>query len=318
MGYLMAEIEAIDPQEIAPQPDPGPLRHAWEERLSSEYADNTRAAYLKGLDLFLEWLRQEGINLASAGPSDISRWRDELQERYAAQTVNLRLSAIRRFYGWLIEQGAPVRNPARNVRGASRRGSRRHKRDELTASEIKALFETTEGDELIDIRDRAILALMAFCALRPVEVHRANVGDFHTRDGKAILWVHGKGHGEADDYVVLAGAETAVRGWIAKGYRRTVSEDPLFYSLTRGKGTRLSTRSIARVVKNRMNKAAITGGRKTAHSLRHSAISTALRNGASPLQVQAMARHASFDTTMNYVHEIGRLEDPAEGYITYC
>lgn len=313
----MAEIQIVDPQEVVHQPDPKILRDAWAERLASEYTANTRAAYLKGLDLFLEWIAAEGIPLPRVVPADVSRWRDALRGNYSAQTVNLRLSAVRRFYGWLIEQGAPISNPAREVRGASRRGSRRHKRDELTSSEVKSLLATTEGGDLIDVRDRAMLALMSYCALRSVEIMRANVGDFQTRDGQAILWVHGKGHGEADDFVVLARAEIPLRVWIARAHEGSDPDAPLFYSFTRGKGSRLSTRSISRMVKQRMREVGIKNGRKTTHSLRHSAISTALRKGASPLQVQAMARHSSFDTTMNYVHEIGRLEDPAEAYVTY-
>jgi len=59
------------------------------------------------------------------------------------------------------------------------------------------------------------------------------------------------------------------------------------------------------------------GDNKTTHSLRHSAITNAIRNGASPMQVQAMARHSSFDTTLNYVHEVDRIDNPAEDLISY-
>jgi hypothetical protein len=35
------------------------------------------------------------------------------------------------------------------------------------------------------------------------------------------------------------------------------------------------------------------------------------------MQVQAMARHASFDTTLGYYHEVSRLDDPAEDRVRY-
>jgi hypothetical protein len=50
----------------------------------------------------------------------------------------------------------------------------------------------------------------------------------------------------------------------------------------------------------------LSDSNKSAHSLRHSAISTAIRNGASLPQVQAMARHTSVNTTMIYFHQTGR------------
>lgn len=61
----------------------------------------------------------------------------------------------------------------------------------------------------------------------------------------------------------------------------------------------------------------MVGTRKTTHSLRHGAISNAIRNSAEPLQVQAMARRRSFDTTLDYYHEIGRTSAPAENLIDY-
>ncbi len=72
------------------------------------------------------------------------------------------------------------------------------------------------------------------------------------------------------------------------------------------------------MVKDRFHLAGVVNGGKTTHSLRHSAISNAIRNGAEPLQVQAMARHQSFDTTLGYYHEVSRTESPAEDLISYA
>ena len=72
------------------------------------------------------------------------------------------------------------------------------------------------------------------------------------------------------------------------------------------------------MVKDRFRLAGVVNGGKTTHSLRHSAISNAIRNGAEPIQVQAMARHQSFDTTLSYYHEISRTEKPAEDLIEYA
>ena len=95
-------------------------------------------------------------------------------------------------------------------------------------------------------------------------------------------------------------------------------DDALFISLSnRSRGQRLATRSIRAMVKARFKQADVVGNRKSTHSLRHSAITNAIRRGASPMQVQAMARHASFDTTLGYYHETARVDDPAEDLIHY-
>jgi integrase len=239
-----------------------------------------------------------------------------MREGYAIQTINLWLSGVRRFYAYLMKQGFPLINPAASVRGASRRGRRRkHKRDELTPPEVLAVLKTCDETDL-GKRDRAILTLMAYCALRTIELQRADLKDLATRNGHSVLWVHGKGHPETGDFVVLpAPAHEALRSWLAV---RGGDRGPLFQSLSRqNRGDRITTRAIWGMVKDRFRKAGVVNGGKSTHSIRHSAILTAIRNGATPLQVQAMARHQSFDTTLGYYHEINRTENPAEDLISY-
>ncbi len=313
----MSGLQTTLSAELLPQQRLEELYERWVSYLKSEHAETTRAAYEKGLELFRAWLQERGLELSQVTPPDVRAWRDELRARYAVQTVNLRLSAIRRFYAWLIEEGAPILNPAANVRGASRRGkSQRHRRNELSASEVLAVLDTCEETQL-GKRDRGILALMAYCALRTIEVQRANLGDLKTRDGRSVLWVRGKGRAEADDFVVLPpAADEALRSWLVD---RGKSKGPLFWSLSRqNPGDRLSTRAIRGMVKDRFHLAGVVNGGKTTHSLRHSAISNAIRNGAEPLQVPAMARHLSFETTLGYYHELSRTEKPAEDLIDYA
>jgi integrase/recombinase XerD len=298
-------------------PDLPMLQVAWAEYLLSEHAKTTRAAYIKGVKVFVDWMNDQGLSLADITPVIIRDWRDGLKTSYALQTVNLWLTALRRFYAFLIEElNIPILNPASSVLSIRRnKDSRRHKRDELTDSEVLAVFDTCVDSEL-GRRDRAILALMAYCALRTVEVQRADISDLATRKGRTILWVRGKGHAEANDFVVLPiPAESAVRSWLAvRGGKR----GPLFWSLSnQNEKDRLSRRAIRGMVKSRFNEAGVANGGKTTHSLRHSAIINVIRNGATPLQAQAMARHRSFDTMLGYFHEVGRIDNPAEDLINY-
>ncbi len=58
-------------------------------------------------------------------------------------------------------------------------------------------------------------------------------------------------------------------------------------------------------------------GNKTPHSLRHTAITSAIRHGAPAEKVRGTSRHASLDTLMIYYHESDRVDNPAEQYISY-
>jgi site-specific recombinase XerD len=292
------------------------------ERDTNQASDNTLAAYRKGLDVFASWLQDAGTGEVTA--ADVWRFRDALQaRRHAVQTVNLRLTAVRRFYSFLVNTNRVPVNPAAEVKGLKRVKSRTtHKRDALTNAEVKAVIDTCDPTKVDGIRDWAILSLMAYCALRTVECHRADIGDLRTRQDRLTLDVQGKGRVEKDEFVVIPpAAERAIRMWL--GYRTSVrfadhdADAPLFVSLSnQTHGDRLGLRAICGMVKARYQDAGVVG-KKSTHSLRHSAITNVIRHGGSVLQAQALARHADINTTMGYYHEMGRLDNPAEDLISY-
>jgi integrase/recombinase XerC/integrase/recombinase XerD len=74
---------------------------------------------------------------------------------------------------------------------------------------------------------------------------------------------------------------------------------------------------LRQIVKGYFAEAGIVGDDKTTHSLRHTAITSAIRHHAPAEKVKGMSRHASLDTLMIYYHEADRVDDPAEEYIKY-
>jgi integrase/recombinase XerD len=291
------------------------LLDAWQRSLG-DMSPTTRTTYRRGVLRFLEWLAGDGR--AELNGATIRDWVESLKEgeQYKPGSVNTWLAGVRSLFTWAHEQGYIAVNPALGIRGSRRRGiTAAHKREELTADEVLGVFDTCD-DEPMGRRDQALLALMAYAALRQTECRQANIEDLKTRDGRLVLWVQGKGHVEKDDFVVLsAPAERAIRRWLAVHPTR---KGALFVSLgQRGRGERLSLRAIRHIAKQRYRAAGVLGDDKTTHSLRHSAISSAIRNGASLTQVQAMARHTNVNTTMIYFHETGRTADPAEDFVRY-
>ena len=289
-------------------------------RDADDVSPATITAYRRGMEIFTDWLRDTG-NVGAVTPAAVVRFKGWLAESYSPQTVNLRLSAVRSFYRWCVVTERLPASPAESVKGAKRPKSRMHKRDALANGEVLAVLATCDPGTLAGVRDAAILSLMAYGALREIEVHRANIGNLKTQGDRLVLEVQGKGRREADEIIVIpASQESVVREWIA--HRMTFVEHgddaPLFVSLSnRTRGNRLTTRAIRAIVKDRYAQAGVVGNRKTTHSLRHSAITNAIRRGATPMQVQAMARHSSFDTTLGYFHQEARTANPAEDFIEY-
>lgn len=273
----------------------------------------TRDTYASGIAKFVDF----AVSRHAITGDIIMAWVALLrQAAYKPATVNTWLSGVRSFFRWAESEQRVAYNPAKGVKGSRRASSkRRHKRDRLTDSEVlRVLAQPGESDA--GTRDRAYLALRAYTGARDIELHRADLADFTTRGNRAILNVHGKGHAEADDFVVLVPeAESALRDWLVI---RGDKPGPLFTSLSnRSRSGRLSLRAIRWLVKKYYAAAGVTGDNKTSHSLRHSAITNAIEHGAPIQKAQSMARHEDVSTTAIYFHETDRIEHPAEEYIRY-
>jgi integrase/recombinase XerC/integrase/recombinase XerD len=319
------------PTAITGSPDVLGLMADWHAHLDltvadGERSDLTAAAYRRGLDKFLTWCESDlarTLDKATGGhlvtADTLRHWMGDLRTAgRKPNTVNAWLAGVRAFFAWGTDAHRLAFNPTTGLKGARRKGTgTRHLRDMLSNGEVRRVLALPDPTTPAGARDGAILALMAYTAARTIEVHRADLADLHTEGDKLTLRVQGKGRTEKDELLVIANpeAEAALHTWCAV---RGKTPGALFTSLSRrSKGGRLSLPAIRHLVKAYYRAAGVVGDGKTTHSLRHSAISNAVKHGAPVQKVRAMARHASLDTTMVYYHETDRIANPAEGFIDY-
>lgn len=309
----MNEITIREPSEITPVRNLESLIPEWENDLQSrvaaqEISADTMKGYKAGAIRFMSWLQLTGDR---PDPAGIRQWKAELLTKYKPAAVNAWLAGVRSFFTWLAEKGQIPFNPTQAIKGATRRGTgKRHARQALTNAEVRAVLSQPDNK-----RDYAILATMLYTAARTIEIHRANLEDLKTEGGKLVLYVQGKGKTEKDEIVIITSkAESALLEWIAE---RGQQSGPLFTSASdRSHGMRLSRRAIREIIKRNFRAAGVNES-KTAHSLRHTAITSAIRHGGDPIRVKGMSRHASLDTLMIYYHEEERTNNPAEELIDY-
>lgn len=274
-------------------------------------SEKTRASYERALRVFSSWLEAQGLEPFQATRETIISYRDSLKDNHRAATVNAYLTAVRSFYTW-TETRRIYPNVAQGIKGE--RMNSRSPKEALTKEQAERLLQAPEeAQDVARARDYAIINLMTRRGLRTCEVARADVGDIRQVNGKAVLYVQGKGFSSKGDFVVLGEEclEPINAYLMARG--KVEDSEPLFTAVgNRNGGGRMSTRSISRIAKQSMSAAGINSPRLTAHSLRHTAVTFALLGGATPQEVQAMARHADISTTMIYAHNLERTEAKAE------
>lgn len=272
--------------------------------------ERTRETYRRNLRAWRRYIEKVGITETEATRQTVLDFRTELLEQgKTAATVNSYLSAVRRFYSFL-EAMRICPNAAATVKGVRR--NRKSPKDALTREQAAALL-SRPASSLEELRNAAIIELMLRRGLRAVEVTRADIGDIRQVAGQAVLWVQGKGYADKGDFVLLN--EPCLKSINAYLERRGCSDlsAPLFAGVgNRNKGGRLTTRAVSGICKTAMKEAGISSPRLTAHSLRHTAVTFALIGGATVQEAQALARHASIETTLIYAHNLDRMKAGAE------
>ena len=268
-------------------------------------------SYISGVKKFLGYLSEKGITTPTR--ETILSYKKALCEKYAANTVALYLSSIRRFFAWTESEGLYA-NVTAGIK--SPKIEKTHRRDAFGANELREIISGIKRDGVEGKRNYAIFTLIASCGLRCCEVVRANVGDIHRVAGVTVLSIQGKGRSDKDAIVKIAPeVEKALREYLQERGNVRDSE-PLFTSCSRrNKGARLTTQTISQVCKRSMIAAGYNSKRLTAHSLRHSAITIALLQGMSLDDVSAFARHSSIGVTMVYNHAIQRMKSRCESSI---
>ena len=231
-------------------------------------------------------------SLSRASADDLSRlgerWRD-----LAPATVARRSAALRRFFGFLVDDGLRADDPS----GALPRP--RYERPLpriLDETEIARMFESAEdraaSGEPIAVRNVALLELLYGSGLRATELVTLPRGA--VRSGQPFLILRGKGDKERLA-PISSRAEAAVSRWL-----ENVPSASLWLFPSGKK--HLSRVRLFQIVRQVAADAGIAPDRVSPHVLRH-AFATHLLSGGADLRVlQTLLGHADIATTQIYTH----------------
>lgn len=276
---------------------------------AQDVRESSRESYRKGLKRFLEWLRAQGITKLTR--QTILDYKESLMESGLSPfTISAYIVTVRKFFDWLeATRGFP--NIARGVKGPKR--AKGFRKDPLTLSQVRELLQSIDRKDIRGLRDYALINLLIRTGLRTIEACRANVEDIRQQGGEALLWIQGKGWDEKDEFVLLT-EETLKPIYEYLNARGATKPDaPLFASISdRNNGGRLTTRTLRRIIKERLRAIGISSDRLSAHSLRHTGITLALQAGSTVQEAQALARHSNINTTLIYAHNIDRIKQAPE------
>lgn len=264
--------------------------------LASEkrHSPRTCASYCEDLKRFAAWVEQlPSPHWRSVSSHDLRRYVALLSRQgLGGRSIARHLSAIRRFYEYLLREHLATDNPALDIR-APKAGKRLPRVADV--DQLNHLLDATPDDPL-EIRDLSMFELMYSSGLRLSELAGLNLGSVDFRGGE--VRVLGKGSKER---ILPVGRKAldALSQWLeVRGAMAPEGQSALYVSR---RGDRLSTRSI----QSRLSRWGMAKGadqRLHPHLLRHSFASHMLESSGDLRAVQELLGHADIATTQVYTH----------------
>ena len=142
----------------------GAARFAWEEYFYAEHHNpHTQRAYLRAVKAFLAWAEGQGVELPSITPGMVGQYLVGLGGSPAKR--NQHLAALRGFFDRLVNRHVCILNPAASVKSVKEQVVE-GKTPEITIDQARTLLRSVDTGHVVGLRDRAILATLAFTVCR--------------------------------------------------------------------------------------------------------------------------------------------------------
>ena len=263
---------------------------------------NTRAAYGRAACAFLHWCEERGIaELRQVQPVHVAAYIEQLGRERSAPTVKQHLACLRMLFDWLVTGQVMPSNPAHAVRGP-RHSVSKGATPVISSAEARELLDSMDTATVVGLRDRALIAVMAFTFARVTAVVGLKVEDYYPQNKRWWLRLREK-NGKVNDMPCHHKLEFYLDEYLKAAGSGEDRKAPLFLSAI-GRTGQLSSRPMGRTdVWYMIRRRAADSGLKTAigcHTFRATGITDYLTTGGKLEIAQRMAGHSNAKTTGLY------------------
>lgn len=265
--------------------------------LEEGLSENTQKAYRTDVAHFSEWLaKSAGKTLVTVTSGEIEAYLAvKYRRKTTGRSIARLLSGLRKFYLFLMRDGQVGVDPTQMIE-PPRIGRPLPKT--LTESDVEALLDAPDPDDLLGCRDRAMLEVLYATGLRVSELVGLRLDQVNLRQG--VVRVVGKG---SKDRLVPLGEEA--EEWIAR-YSKTARpstlkgrhSDDLFVT---DRGAAMTRQAFWYIIKRYALQAGISKP-LSPHTLRHAFATHLLNHGADLRVVQMLLGHSDLSSTQIYTH----------------
>lgn len=264
------------------------------------YSDLTIDSYSKDLEEFNYFINKD---LLTINKNDIKIYLKYLFDKSnSSKTVSRKISTLKSFYKYYKAKGKISINPVSNIKYP--------KLDKnlpkfIPYNELENLIAvSTEGT--FGERNNLIIELMYATGVRVSELVNITLEDIDFQNKQ--INICGKGSYERVVYYGLL-ADKAINKYINNLRKELLKGKENKYLILNKDGEKITTRGIAKIIDNLINKVSIKT-KVSPHTLRHTFATHLLDNGCDLRSVQELLGHKNINTTEIYTHVTSeRLKD---------
>jgi integrase/recombinase XerD len=266
-------------------------------KLEKGCSPNTIDAYMRDLDKFLRFIKDEGKDFMAIQLDDLHQF-SSLMMDVGIHSVSLSriLSGVRSFYHFLVLSDVLDVNPTELLEFPKKP---QHLPDVLSVEEIDAIESVIDLSQPEGQRNKAIIETLFSCGLRVSELVNLKISNLFLDD--QFIKVEGKGSKQR----LVPISEKAIHELQLYFMDRNLLPIPLEYQdfvfVSHRRKKPLTRVMVFLMIKDLVEKAGI---QKTVspHTFRHSFATSLLEGGANLRAIQAMLGHESIATTQIYTH----------------
>jgi len=281
-------------------------------RSEKRWSPDTLRAYEQDLRQFTAFLEREFSLKEAPDFSKLSAlhfraFASALLNENQSVSVARKMSSLRTFFKYLKRKNQVDRNWLAFIPSPK---TEKKLPNFLKIEEVLELMRAPDESTWLGVRDKALLEVLYGCGLRVSEAADLSREQLNARPG----WIRVMGKGSKERWVPLTELATECLERYFRERPQPQDEEDVFINWRR---TRLSARSIARVVARQLLRAAqlspewVDANRKISpHALRHSFATHLLSAGADLRSIQELLGHSRLSTTQRYTHlNLGEIVD---------
>jgi len=158
-----------------------------QEYLIQRVAPSTAKRYQREIELFFLSSEEKNIDPKTVTYQQIMDYLGELRKQTKTKAINCSLSAVKKYYSYLVATNQRKDNPARSIKLRDKRSRDIQLQDLFKPTELEQLLEKKERYPILKNRNRIILSLLIYQALTNGEVKSLELENINLEQGTIYI-----------------------------------------------------------------------------------------------------------------------------------